>query len=213
MLCFVVETDAPGFKVARDSHILLPTCIEFHTSRDVTALVTPQYSCSAASSSIPCDDRILTTIIRHIGREALGKLHSLGVCHCDVKPANILFGPDGSAFLCDFGSAQEEGNAIASTTCMFTFSDARGLAAATATRAWDLSMLLMTVLHLAGIRPKARPVQIDELQACIAKLPAPVREELLSLQVLDVVRCLAAPASVSAAAASSAAPPPPALSF
>lgn len=39
---------------------------------------------------------------------ALNHAHSRGICHSDVKPENILIGPDGSAFLIDWSTAAEK---------------------------------------------------------------------------------------------------------
>jgi serine/threonine protein kinase len=50
------------------------------------------------------------TVLRHSIMEALRALHSLGFCHCDIKPPNILCNVDRSAFcLSDFGSAVPHG--------------------------------------------------------------------------------------------------------
>jgi serine/threonine protein kinase len=45
--------------------------------------------------------------------EALGALHALGFCHCDIKPTNILCDATRSSFcLADFGSAVPHGTRI-----------------------------------------------------------------------------------------------------
>ncbi|SMH31764.1 serine/threonine-protein kinase [Azospirillum agricola] len=40
--------------------------------------------------------------------DALAALHEAGICHCDIKPENIMVRPDGRPVLIDFGSARTD---------------------------------------------------------------------------------------------------------
>jgi serine/threonine protein kinase/Tfp pilus assembly protein PilF len=40
--------------------------------------------------------------------EALAFIHSLGICHCDLKPSNVLMSPDGRPMLLDFNLSFRE---------------------------------------------------------------------------------------------------------
>jgi serine/threonine-protein kinase len=51
--------------------------------------------------------------------DALASAHSTGVLHRDVKPQNVLIGPDGAAKLADFGLARLEGSEGLSRTGEF----------------------------------------------------------------------------------------------
>ncbi len=53
----------------------------------------------------PLTTQAIETILYQIGM-ALVHLHAMGVVHCDVKPANIVFNAKGEALLMDFGIAE-----------------------------------------------------------------------------------------------------------
>src|SRR6266436_5608696 len=49
--------------------------------------------------------------VLHLGlqlAEALAFIHSLGICHCDLKPSNVLMSPDGRPMLLDFNLSFRE---------------------------------------------------------------------------------------------------------
>jgi serine/threonine-protein kinase len=68
----------------------------------------------------PIDREGAIAFLRGIG-DALDYAHSLGIVHRDVKPANVLLGPDDTPILADFGLAKLlESSSIKSMTGMTT---------------------------------------------------------------------------------------------
>ena len=57
----------------------------------------------------PVPPREAAGIVRQLA-SALGALHTNGVLHLDLKPANIMIGSDGRVRLIDFGIADLIGN-------------------------------------------------------------------------------------------------------
>ncbi|MFE2879962.1 protein kinase [Streptomyces roseus] len=112
---------------------------------------------------------------------ALRAAHAEGVLHRDVKPANVLLRPDGSAVLTDFGiAALHDSTALTSTGVLIGSPEyiaperARGEEGLAASDLWSLGMLLYVAAE--GAHPLRRATTLATVVAVLDEpIPAPVR--------------------------------------
>ncbi|MFE2549932.1 serine/threonine-protein kinase [Streptomyces sp. NPDC059355] len=112
---------------------------------------------------------------------ALRAAHAEGVLHRDVKPANVLLRPDGSAVLTDFGiAALHDSTALTSTGVLIGSPEyiaperARGEEGLAASDLWSLGMLLYVASE--GAHPLRRATTLATVVAVLDEpIPAPVR--------------------------------------
>lgn len=112
---------------------------------------------------------------------ALRAAHAEGVLHRDVKPANVLLRPSGSAVLTDFGIAALHGaTGLTSTGALIGSPEyiaperARGSEGLAASDLWSLGMLLYVAAE--GVHPLRRATSLATVVAVLDEpIPAPVR--------------------------------------
>ncbi|MFJ3964655.1 serine/threonine-protein kinase [Streptomyces sp. NPDC090036] len=112
---------------------------------------------------------------------ALRAAHDEGVLHRDVKPANVLLRPNGSAVLTDFGIAALHGSTGLTSTGVLIGSPeyiaperVRGEEGLAASDLWSLGMLLYVAAE--GVHPLRRATSLATVVAVLDEpIPAPVR--------------------------------------
>ncbi|GAB3760204.1 serine/threonine-protein kinase [Microlunatus parietis] len=119
-----------------------------------------------------------------MGRGLLGALraaHAAGICHRDVKPANVLLRPDGRPVLTDFGIADLADTSRLTMTGELTGSPAyiaperlHGKEGNPASDLWSLGMLLYVAVE--GVHPLRRSTAVETLAAVMSGVvPAATR--------------------------------------
>jgi serine/threonine protein kinase len=111
---------------------------------------------------------------------ALAHVHSLGIVHLDVKPANILIGADGSIRLADFGiAARVPANRRGGTPLFAAPEIFAGGAVLCAADAWSFGVVVYTLLvgfppffpHEGG-RSADMKEQVSDSQTACSRLHA-----------------------------------------
>ena len=109
---------------------------------------------------------------------ALGAAHAEGILHRDVKPANVLVGPNGRVVLTDFGIARAADSTALTTSGAIVGSPpyisperARGEQAGTPGDMWGLGATLYAAVE--GRPPFERDTAISTLTAVVADDPEP----------------------------------------
>jgi len=117
---------------------------------------------------------------------ALGYIHSMGICHRDIKPQNLLLDPaSGVLKLCDFGSAKilVKGETNVSYICSRYYRAPELILGATnyttAIDIWSMGCVLAELLTGQPLFPGDSGV--DQLVEIIKVLGSPTREQIQSM--------------------------------
>jgi predicted Ser/Thr protein kinase len=143
----------------------------------------------------PLDD-VATARLWMTTAGALSAAHSKGVLHRDVKPANVIIDPDGSAHLIDFGIARSKGDSTLTATGMMVGTPdflapetAMGAPATPASDAWQLAATVSFALTghpPRGVRENAMAALMAASRAePLTRLPRDSAHQRLLVAALD----------------------------
>ena len=109
---------------------------------------------------------------------AMDTVHAAGIVHRDIKAANVMLLPDGTAKLLDFGIARSSeeatitnANAVIGTPAYMAPEQVRGEPASAATDLWSLSVLAYEMF--AGHAPFGGPIVANVLFQVTSRPPVP----------------------------------------
>lgn len=116
--------------------------------------------------------------------DGLSAVHARGIVHRDVKPANVLIGPDGVARLSDFGIAVGADDDTALTAVDGVIGTLRylaperlaGEAASPATDVWGVGAILFELLSGTAAYPASTPAERVEMASRPVDRPTGVAE-------------------------------------
>ena len=156
-----------------------------YTSREIVQLIevgwhaSPPYYVMESLERGSLEDRLrqgplseadATRVLKAIAR-ALAQAHSVGILHCDLKPANVLLDSDLRPRLCDFGQSRLTSEQQPSLGTFFYMAPEQADLAAVPDARWDVYALgAMTYAMLTG-RPPYRSKDARRLIAENATLP------------------------------------------
>ena len=140
---------------------------------------------------------VLPTLLKTTGA-ALAAVHEKSLVHCDVKPENIVVGPDGRGYLVDFASTHGPGDWYRfwekiPQEASPSYISPEQVAGGKPTRASDAYALGVIVFEILAGRPPFTGMSVKALYEAHLKRPAPSLETLVPGVSRDLAKLAALP--------------------